>query len=149
MNRNSIVKNVAVAAGFLALTFTPAMSRAQNSQQPPEQDKTQTAPATPTPQAGRKHGAMAGLNLTAEQRAEFKKIHQATKAQIEATSKDDTLGTDQKQAKIHQLRHSARMQMVKLLTPDQKQQMRANIREMRAARKEQQQQQTPPAQPQG
>lgn len=149
MNRNSIAKHIAVAAGFLALSFTPAVSRAQNSQQPPEQDKTQTTPATPTPQEGRKHGAMAGLNLTAEQRAEFKKIHQATKAQVEATTKDDTLSSDQKLAKIHQLRHSARLQMVKLLTPDQRQQMRANIREMRASRKEQQQQQIPPTQPQG
>lgn len=149
MNRNSIVKHIAVAAGFLALTITPAMSRAQNSQQPPEQDKTQTAPATPTPQAGRKHGAMAGLNLTADQRTEFKKIHGATKAQMEAVGKDETLTADQKAAKIHQLRHGARLEMVKLLTPEQRQQMRANIREMRASRKEQQQQQTPPAQPQG
>lgn len=147
MNRNSIVKHIAVAAGFLALTFTPAMSRAQNSQQPPEQDKTQTAPATP--QAGKKHGAMAGLNLTADQRTEFKKIHEATKSQVEAVGKDETLTADQKAAKIHQVRHSARLQMVKLLTPEQRQQMRANIREMRASRKEQQQQQTPPAQPQG
>ena len=149
MNRNSIVKHIAVAAGFLALTFTPTMSRAQNSQQPPEQDKTQTAPATPTPQAGRKHGALAGLNLTADQRTEFKKIHEATKAEVEAVGKDETLTADQKAAKIHQLRHGARLQMVKLLTPEQRQQMRANIREMRASRKEQQQQQTPPAQPQG
>jgi len=149
MSRNIVIKHIAVAAGFLALTFTPAMSRAQNSQQPPEQDKTQTAPATSTPQAGRKHGAMAGLNLTADQRTEFKKIHEATKAEVEAAGKDETLTADQKAAKIHQLRHAARLQMVKLLTPEQRQQMRANIREMRASRKEQQQQQTPPAQPQG
>lgn len=149
MNRNSIVKHMAVVAGFLALTFTAAMSRAQNSQQPPEQDKTQTAPPTQKQQEGRKHGAMAGLNLTADQRTEFKKIHEATKTQMEVVGKDETLTADQKAAKIHQLRHSARLQMVKLLTPEQRHQMRANIREMRASRKEQQQQQTPPAQPQG
>ena len=144
MNRNTMIKYFAFAAGLLALTLTPAMSRAQNSQQPPEQDKTQTAPS---PQAGRKHGAMAGLNLTEDQRTEFKKIHEATKTQLEAVGKDETLTADQKAAKIHQLRHSARLQVVKLLTPEQRQQMRANIREMRATRKEQQQ--TPPAQPQG
>ena len=147
MNRHSILKQIAIAAGLLALTFAPGISRAQNSQQPQEQDKTQAAPAAPSPQEGRKHGAMAGLNLTADQKAEFKKIHQATKAQIEAVGKDETLTADQKAAKIHELRHSARLQMVKLLTPEQRQQMKANIREMRAARKEKQQ--TPPAQPQG
>lgn len=146
MNRNTMIKYFAFAAGLLALTLTPAMSRAQNSQQPPEQDNTQTAPATPTPHAGRKNGAMAGLNLTEDQRTEFKKIHEATKTQLEAVGKDETLSADQKAAKIHQVRHSARLQMVKLLTPEQRQQMRANIREMRAARKAQQQ--APPAQPQ-
>lgn len=147
MNWISVVKQIAVATGFLALTFTPAMSCAQNSQLPPEQVKTQNAPATQPSDEARKHGAMAGLNLTADQRTEFKKIHQATMAEVKAVGKDETLTADEKSAKIHQLRHSARLQLVKLLTAEQRQQMRANIREMRAARKDRQQ--TPPAQPQG
>jgi Spy/CpxP family protein refolding chaperone len=39
--------------------------------------------------------------------------------------------------------------MVKLLTPEQRQQMKANVRALRASRPEQQQQQPPQAQPQG
>ena len=31
MNRNSITKQIAVAAGFLALTFAPGISRAQDT----------------------------------------------------------------------------------------------------------------------
>ncbi len=148
MMRNSITKQIAVAAGFLALTFAPGISRAQSSSQPPAQDQNQAAPATPAEHEGRMHGAMQGLNLTDEQKTAMKKIHESTKAQLEAVNKDESLTADQKAAKIHQLRHGARMQMVKLLTPEQRQQMRANVRAMRTARREKQQQ-PPQAQPQG
>jgi len=95
---------------------------------------------------------MAGLNLTDDQKAQMKKIHESTKAQLDAVNKDESLTADQKGAKIHQLRHGARLQMVKLLTPEQRQQMKANIQQMRASRRQQQQQpqqQPTAAQPQG
>jgi Spy/CpxP family protein refolding chaperone len=149
MISKNITKQLAVAAGFLALTFAPGISRAQSGSQPPAQDQSQAAPAAPAQQEGRMHGAMKGLNLTDDQKAALKKIHESTKAQSDVVSKDETLTADQKQAKIHQLRHSARMQMVKLLTPEQRQQMKANVRALRASRREQQQQQPPQAQPQG
>jgi len=149
MISKSLTKQIAVAAGLLALTFVPGISRAQSSSQPPAQDQSQTAPATPAQHEGRMHGAMKGLNLTDEQKAEMKKIHESTKAQLDAVNKDESLTADQKEAKIHQLRHGARLQMVKLLTPEQRQQMRANVRALRASRREQQQQQPPQAPPQG
>ena len=147
MIRNSLTKQIAIAAGLLALTFVPGISRAQSSSQPPAQDQSQAAPAVPARHEGKMHGAMQGLNLTDEQKTAMKKIHESTKAQMDAVNKDESLTADQKAEKIHQLRHSSRMQMVKLLTPEQRQQMRANVRAMRAARREKQQQ--PPAQPQG
>ena len=61
------------------------------------------------------HRAMQGLNLTDEQKTAMKKIHESTKAQLDAVNKDESLTADQKAAKIHELRHSGRMQMVKLL----------------------------------
>ena len=149
MIRNSITKQIAVAAGFLALTFAPGISRAQSGSQPPSQDQSQAAPAAPAQHEGRMHGAMQGLNLTDDQKAAMKKIHESTKAQLEAVNKDESLTADQKKAKTHQLRHGARMQMVKLLTPEQRQQMKASVRALRASRREQQQQQPPQTQPQG
>jgi len=150
MISNSITKQIAVTAGFLALTFAPGISRAQSTSPAPAQDQSQAAPATPAQHEGRMHGAMKGLNLTDDQRAQMKTIHEATKAQLDAVQKDESLTADQKEAKIHQLRHSARLQMVKLLTPEQRQQMKANVRALRASRREKQQQQPPPqAQPQG
>jgi Spy/CpxP family protein refolding chaperone len=148
MSRNSITKQIAVAAGLLALTFAPGISRAQSSSQPPVEDQSQAAPAAPAHE-GRIHRAMQGLNLTDDQKAGMKKIHESTKAQLDAVNKDESLTADQKAAKIHQLRHGARMQMVKLLTPEQRQQMRANVRALRASRREKQQQQQPQAQPKG
>jgi len=149
MIRNSITKQIAIAAGFLALTFAPGISRAQSGSQTPAQDQSQAAPAAPAQREGRMHGAMQGLNLTEDQETAMKKIHESTKAQLDAVNKDESLTADQKEAKIHQLRHGARMQMVKLLTPDQRQQMKANVRALRASRREQKQQQPPQAQPQG
>jgi Spy/CpxP family protein refolding chaperone len=146
---NSITKQIAVAAGFLALTFAPGISRAQSGSQPPAHDQSQAAPATPPQQEGKMHGAMQGLNLTDDQKTAMKKIHESTMAQLDSVNKDESLSADQKTAKVHQLRHSARMQMVKLLTPEQRQQMRANVRALRASRREKQQQQPPQAQPQG
>jgi Spy/CpxP family protein refolding chaperone len=148
MNRTSIAKQIVVAAGLLALTFAPGISRAQDTAQPPAQDQTQTAPTAPAQQTAKRHGAMQGLNLTEDQKTAMKKIHESTKAKVEALQKDESLTADQKEAQIHQLRRSARVEMVKLLTPEQRQQMRANVRAMRAARREQQQQ-PPAAQPQG
>ncbi|MHB8499681.1 MAG: Spy/CpxP family protein refolding chaperone [Candidatus Acidiferrales bacterium] len=149
MNRNSFTKQIAVAAGFLALTFAPGISRAQDSSQAPAQNQSQAAPAAPAQHEGRMHGAMKGLNLTDDQKAAMKKIHESTKSQMEAVNKDQSLTAAQKEAKVHQLRHSARMQMAKLMTPEQRHQMKANVRALRASRREQRQQQPPQAQPQG
>lgn len=148
MSRNSITKQIMVAAGFVALTFAPGISRAQDTAQPPAQDQSQAAPAAPAQQTAKRHDAMQGLNLTEDQQTAMNKIHESTKAKVEALKQDESLTADQKAAQIHQLRRSARVEMAKLLTPEQRQQMRANVRAMRAARREQQQQ-PPAAQPQG
>jgi Spy/CpxP family protein refolding chaperone len=148
MISKNATKQLAIAAGFLALTFAPGISRAQSSSQPPAQDQSQAAPAAPAQQEGRRHGVMQGLNLTDDQKAAMKTIHESTKAKLDAVKKDESLTADQKEAKVHQLRRGARMQMVKLLTPEQRQQMRANVRALRASRREQQQR-PPQATPQG
>jgi Spy/CpxP family protein refolding chaperone len=149
MNRNSLTKQIAAAAGLLVLTFAPGISRAQSSSQPPAQDQNQAAPAAPAEHEGSMHGAMQGLNLSDDQKTAMKKIHESTKAQLVAVNKDESLTADQKAAKIHQVRHGARRQMVKLLTPEQQQQMRANVRALRAAHREKQRQPPPQTQPQG
>jgi len=145
MNRISITKHMAVTAGLLALTFAPGITRAQGSAQAPAQEQSQAAPAK---HEGRMHGAMKGLNLTDDQKTQMKKIHESTKTQLDAVKSDNSLSADQKAAKIHELRRDSRAQMVKLLTPEQREQMKANVRALRASRREKQQQ-PPQATPQG
>ena len=79
MNRNSITKQIVVTAGFLALTFAPGITRAQSGSQTSAQDQTQAAPAAPAQHEGRMHGAMKGLNLTDDQKAQIKTILRAEK----------------------------------------------------------------------
>src|SRR5579864_2752614 len=111
MNNIRFAKQVAMAVGFLALSLTPGIGRAQSSSQAPtSQDQSQAAPAAPAQQGTHKHGEMAGLNLTDDQKAQMKQIHQATKSQIETVNNDASLSADQKQAKIHEIRHDARKQ---------------------------------------
>lgn len=148
MNRNRITQKLALAAGLLALTLAPGISSAQDSTPPPSQDQSQAAPATPAQPTAKRHGAMEGLNLTEDQKVAMKKIHESTKSQVEALKEDNSFTADQKIEQIHQLRRNARMQEAKLLTPEQRQQMRANVRALHAARREQQQQ-PPQTQPQG
>jgi Spy/CpxP family protein refolding chaperone len=125
MIRISIAKQIAVAAGFLALTFAPGISRAQDSVQAPAQDQSQTATAAPAKHEGRMHGAMKGLNLTDDQKAEMKKIHESTKSQVDALKQDGSLTADQKEAKIHEMRRTPHA-MVKL-DAGTAEQMRANV----------------------
>lgn len=145
MKRNSITNQIAVAAGLLALSMAPGIIRAQDSAQPPAQEQSQTVPTTRAAREGRMHGAMQGLNLTDDQKTAIRKIRESTKSQVEAIKQNESLTADQKEAKIHQVRRGERMETVKLLTPEQREQMRANMRTRRAARREQQRQpQTPP-----
>ncbi len=80
------------------------------------------------------------LNLTDDQKAQMKKIHEDAKAQIEAVNSDSALSADQKEAKIKQLHRGTHKQVEAILTPEQKKTMREWRREHRGSR----QQQTPP-----
>ena len=161
MSKRNLTMKIGLAAGLLALALTPsvifaqegAQTQAPAQAQAPAQDQSQAAPAAPATTvkpAMRHRGVMQGLNLTEDQKAAMKKIHETTRSQMEAVKQDTTLSADQQAEKIHELRRDSRTQVVKLLTPDQRQQMRANIRALRAARREQRlRQQQNQAQPQG
>jgi periplasmic protein CpxP/Spy len=152
MNGNRVVKNFAILAGLLVMGLVPGLGRAQSNAPTTSQDQTQGTQTAPTPQQGRKHGGMEGLNLTDDQKTQMKQIHESAKSQMDAVNNDSTLSADQKQAKMRQIHRSARVQMVKLLTPEQRQEMKANARARRAARQQNQQNapqaQAPATQPQ-
>lgn len=123
-----------LVAGALLLTCgAPMLTRAQDTTQDPAQ--TQAAPG------GEKRGPE--LNLTDDQKAQMKKIHQDEKAQVEAINNDASLSADQKQAKIRAIRRDTRRLTDGVLTPEQKKTMQDWRREHRMERS--QSQQAPPS----
>jgi Spy/CpxP family protein refolding chaperone len=125
MNNYRVARKMAGLAAVLGLSILPVTMRAQSSSSGPAQDQNQAAPAQ---QPDHKGGAMEALNLTDDQKAQMKQIHQDTKSRIDAVNNDSTLSADQKAAKTKQIRHAAHKQMKKVLTPEQRQAMRARAR---------------------
>lgn len=69
------------------------------------------------------------LNLTADQRAQLKSIHQSTREQLLALRNDQTLAPEQRQAKARSIQQGAHQQMLGILTPQQQEIMKNNRRE--------------------
>jgi periplasmic protein CpxP/Spy len=134
MNAKIVRNGVLFVAGVLAAYGSPMLARAAGRAQ--EAGQTQAAPAQ------QNESSKPDLNLTDDQKAQMKKIHQEAKAQIEAVNNDSSLSTDQKQAKIHAIRRGSHKQVEAMLTPEQKQKMRAWHR---AHRGEKSNEQAPPS----
>ena len=134
MNAKIVRNGLLFVAGVLAAYGSPMLARAAGRGQ--EAGQTQAAPA---PQ---NESSKPDLNLTDDQKAQMKKIHQEAKAQIEAVNNDSSLSTDQKQAKTHAIRRDSHKQVEAMLTPEQRQKMRAWHR---AHRGEKSNEQAPPS----
>jgi Spy/CpxP family protein refolding chaperone len=125
---------LSVAGLLLAATFVPA-SFAQS------QSQDQSAPPATAQQAPdeRKHGdgKFAGLNLTDDQKSQMKQIRQDAKAKTDAVRADNSLSDTDKEAKLKAIHRAAKKQMRGVLTPEQRRQLRAQVktraRERRAA----------------
>jgi len=72
---------------------------------------------------GRHGGPFGHLNLTEDQKSQFKTLMQNQRQQIDAIRQDTTLTDAQKHDKIAQIHQGMRAQFDAILTPEQKQQM--------------------------
>ncbi|PWT81024.1 MAG: hypothetical protein C5B58_10450 [Acidobacteria bacterium] len=136
-------------AGLLLLCSLPNSALAQGSSQSSEQGASQQQQEQAKPRHHKKmHHMLAKLNLSNDQKAQIKQIHESTKSQIVAVNKDTSLTADQKKTKIREIRQNARKQTDEVLTPEQRQQLQAEMKQMREKRQQKQQTQPPP-QPQG
>jgi len=79
---------------------------------------------------------LANLNLTDDQKAQIKQIHEGTRSKVEAVNNDSSLSADQKQTKIHEIRRDMHEQVKKVLTPDQRKQFEENMREHRESKQQ-------------
>jgi Spy/CpxP family protein refolding chaperone len=71
------------------------------------------------------------LNLTPDQQAAIKSIHENAKQQAQGIKNDSSLTPDQKKAKFKELRKSTRAQTMAKLTPDQQQKFKEMRKEHR------------------
>lgn len=132
MKNGNFTKMVLTVAAMLALgTFAPHAS-AQSGQ---DQQSNPPAARETTPKM-HKHGEgmFADLNLTDDQKAQIKKIHEDAKAKADAVKADTTLSDADKKAKIRDIRKSARMESHKVLTAEQREQLKEKMKERRAAK---------------
>jgi periplasmic protein CpxP/Spy len=117
MNTKIVRNGVLFVAGVLMAYGSPVLARAEGSTQ--EAGQAQAAPA-------QQNGPVKpDLNLSDDQKAQMKKIRQDAKARIEAVNNDSSLSADQKQAKIQAIHRDTHKQVEAMLTPDQRQTMRA------------------------
>jgi Spy/CpxP family protein refolding chaperone len=142
MNTMRTIKQLAVTAGLLAMCGLPSLVHAQEAPQGDPQGNMQGQQAAPPQQ---KHeNEMANLNLSDDQKAQVKKIHEDLRTQAEAVKNDTTMTADQKRAKMHELHKAAHEQTMQVLTPEQRKQAKADEMERKASK--QQGSQTPPPQ---
>lgn len=139
MREWKILQTAALAAGVLLFAGGRVMAQ--------EPAQTEAAPEQ-APADAPKHMHHPKLNLTDDQKAQVKKIHESAKSQMEAVRNDSSLSAEQKDAKSREIRRSARKEMSGVLTPEQREVMKERHKRHHARMKRQAPPQTAPeAQP--
>jgi Spy/CpxP family protein refolding chaperone len=128
-----ISRQLAITASFMLLSMFPALSKGQNNAPDTAQGQTETRPA----QHGDRGAFLANLNLTDDQKAQIKQIREGARSQVDAVKNDSSLSTEQKEAKVRDIRHDSHEQVKKVLTPEQRKQMHENRREHREIKQHQ------------
>ena len=146
---NTIVKRVAVGAGFLLLNALSVLARTQSNPPSPAQTPKRVIPTVrpkkPTPPPD----DFDGFTFTDEQKAKIEQIHQAMKLRMDAVVKDDKLNADQKEAMLDGCRRMEHNEVFKALAPEQQKEVRKKMLAWReAARAEYQKKQQSESQPQ-
>lgn len=84
------------------------------------------------PHAGRKHrGEWAGLNLSAEQKAQIKTIMQNARANVQAVRNDTSLSPAEKKAQLKAIHADSKSRISAVLTPEQQAKWKAMRQEKR------------------
>jgi Spy/CpxP family protein refolding chaperone len=117
MNTKTLRNGVLLVAGVLVAYGSPALALAAGAAR--EATQAQAAPAQ------QDKSDRPDLNLTDDQKAQMKKIHQDAKAQIEAVNNDSSISAEQKHAKIQAIHRDTHKQVEAMLTPEQREKMRA------------------------
>jgi Spy/CpxP family protein refolding chaperone len=134
MSKRISINGMLLVGGLLLGSMAPVSVLAQSGSQ--DSGQSQTAPAQSNAQEKAKRPK---LNLTEEQKAQAKKIHEDARSQMAAVKNDGSLSADQKQAKMREIRHDAHKQFTAMLTPEQKKTMKEWRHERKAEHQQKQQ----------
>jgi periplasmic protein CpxP/Spy len=127
----NLAKVTLLLAGIMALgavaPMTYAQAGGQDQANPPAQGQ-------PGPGMHGHENPYAGLNLTDDQKEQIKKIHADAKAKADAVMADTSLSDQDKHTKLHEIHRAARMEADKVLTPEQRAQLKEKMKERREAK---------------
>ena len=133
MTKNRFASPIVVAAGFVLLCAVSGPARAQSSSPAVVQPKTMASAGAHPRKPSSLEDDFAALNYTDEQKVEIEKIRQDTKLHRDAVEKDDKLTADQKDAMLVGYNRLEYGMIYKVLTPQQKKQVREKIQARRVA----------------
>lgn len=134
-------QTILFAAIFMATM--PIASKAQQAATPDQNGPSQASQSTPdqsapdqaaSPNRPARTNPFKSLNLTPQQKTQMKAIRAQQKDQLQALRNNASLSDQQRRQQFHQIRRDAHRQMVAVLTPNQKAQLKQMIQERRAAR---------------
>ena len=132
MNKNTFVKRVVVAGGFLFLCAAPRLALGQSS--PPA--AALRRPVKSNPAQGRYISPsefLAGLTLTDDQKAKINQIREDTRSRLAAVAKDEKLGPEVKEAMLGGFQRIENSKIFEVLTPEQQGEVRRRLATLRAA----------------
>jgi Spy/CpxP family protein refolding chaperone len=132
MKTSQFFNSILSVGGLLLASAFGSTAFAQTATQ---DQSTPSAASQPAPRMHEHPGdRFAGLNLTDDQKAQMKKIHEDARAKADAVKADSSLSDTDKQAKMKEIHRDAKKQAQAVLTPDQRKQLKAKMRERRAER---------------
>jgi Spy/CpxP family protein refolding chaperone len=146
MNKHRMVKQMAVAAGFVFLCAAPRLTPGQTSPSSPAKAPQTASPATQSEKDASGTDPFAGMEFTAEQRAKIRLIHKDFKSRRETVIKDAELDDDKKQAFLDGLKRQENGEVLKVLTPEQQKEARNRELARRQKVKAAERNQMPPTQ---
>lgn len=142
MNKNQIAKSLTTAAGLILLICEPVSSRAKILPQEVMRAPTPVSPA-PLLKPDSLPEYFAGLDYTDDQKAEIAQICHNINTRRSAVAGDDRLTQDQKDAMILGYTRLESGEILKVLTPEQRRQVRQRLQVRREAGQPAQKKQRP------
>jgi hypothetical protein len=133
----------AMAAGLTLLSAVPELSGAQSVPPAPAQRPPTSLPPR-SPGLGDSTDIFAGLKYTDDQRAKIHEIHRDFKAKRDAVIKDKGLTPEQKRAMLQGYQHMERGEVYKILSTEQRTEVRKRVLAGRESVKQEQEKRSSP-----